>query len=203
MSKVVALDIDGCLADFTTSHANNLIKLNGSDPLPEGWRNDPNWPQNWDWDSLAFPPLVVEAAYRLFHETGNKFWETLSPVDNAQWVLSQLNKEVKKGDLDLYFLTHRMGHRAKLQTEKWLYEHGVDYPTVITGSNKIPFLRTVEASFFIDDKPDTISKVEKVSREEKWPNFRLFIKDAPYNRTVYQVERARTVQEALTVAEIL
>jgi len=202
--KIVALDIDGCLADFNTSYGKLLANLNGKDLCPEGWEMDPEFPKVWNWERAAgYSTAVENATWKTIVGVGNKFWQELTPYTGVPETLGKLNESVKAGKINLYFLTDRMGDRAKLQTEKWLYEYGVDYPTVILGGDKVPFLKTVRANFFIDDKPSTLVTVYSVSKNENWPDFSLYALDMPYNREVPQVKRAASVFEAMKDAGVL
>lgn len=182
--KIICLDIDGVLANFSHAYAELLIKVEG-DKLPDRWWDDPNWPAVWYWERAAgySKDAELEVWNNYIMRRGSRFWQTLEPMDDARETLMVLNGLVKNGTIECYFLTHRMGDRAKLQTETWLYENGFDYPTVLLGGDKVPYLRQLKANFFIDDKIETFNDVARVSHDEKWDwNFDLYLKDAPYNQ---------------------
>ena len=202
--KIVTLDIDGCLADFTSAYAAALIAEDG-DRLPEGWQDSPDWPGVWYWEREAGYGKDVEK--RVWDEyilkEDSAFWENLEPMHGAREVLMELNGLVKAGKAETYFVTHRMGDRAKLQTEKWLYNHGCDYPTVFMAGDKIPVLRFLKPDFFIDDKPETVSAVadsDSVMRDG------LFLKMAPYNKDLWsdpRFQKAASVKDALITAGVI
>ena len=199
MSKL-ALDLDGCFFDFSSSYADLLIEVSGQDLLPEGWRTDPEFPKTWFWERAAgYSPEVEKEVWENHILTNNKFWRELDLLPYAKETLTYLNGLWRKGS-EIYFISHRMGEKAKKQTEEALYDHGMDYPCVVFAADKVPYWRLIGTNFFIDDKPLTVIEVARVAKEEKWKNFRLFLQDAPYNREVSGVERAKTVKEALEKA---
>lgn len=183
----LGVDIDGCLANFTDSYSKHLSQVTGL-VFPKA---SDAWPTEWYWDRAAGVNKDDEAKVwkEVITAEGSDFWETLDHLDGAPATIKQLNRLAKAGH-DVYFLTHRMGDKAKLQTEKWLYERGVDYPTVVMSGTKLPLVRAIGIQFFIDDKPETI--------EEMHDNVKLlYIKDAPYNRHVKVGKRVKSVREAL------
>lgn len=193
------IDVDGVLANFTDAYAKALTRRTGIEfPVASA-----DWPTSWFWERDA--GVTKEQESETWHHDiiqSRTFWQRLSPVPNAKPALKHLNKMTQRGD-EVYFITNRMGDLAKLQTERWLYAHGVNYPTVIVTGDKVPFLRALKANFFIDDKPDTVMDVGRVAAEEKWENFNLFLFDTPYNRVQHypnNVQRAGTVLEAIAQA---
>lgn len=195
----LCIDVDGVLANFTDAYASALKRRTGIE-FPKA---SADWPTSWYWERDAGVTKEQEEETWLKDIIQSKtFWQRLDPVPNAKPTLKQLNQMAQRGD-QVYFITNRMGTSVKLQTERWLYSHGINYPTVIVTGDKIPFLRALKANFFIDDKPETIMDAGRVSEEEKWENFQPFIFDTPYNRVqTYpnNVQRSNTVLEALAQA---
>lgn len=194
-----AIDIDGVLANFTDAYASALTRRTGI-VFP---KMSEDWPTSWYWDRDA--GVSKQDEEETWHKDiiqSRTFWQRLEPHENAKPAIKQLNTMAQRGD-QVYFITHRMGTNVKLQTERWLYNQGMNYPTVIVTGDKTPFLRALKVNFFIDDKPQTIIDVGQAAEKEKWDNFNLFLFDRPYNRVgVYpnNVQRARTVLEALAQA---
>lgn len=140
------------------------------------------FPTVWNFEAPAGVPkdkmsLVWE---KVIMQEGSTFWQTLPPIDKDKGVFSQLNHLSKSGH-DIYFLTHRMGSQAKLQTEKFLYEQGIDYPTVLLSGNKFPLIQSLQLDVFIDDKLETINEVALEVVRYKMST-QVYLKDAPYNR---------------------
>lgn len=202
--KVLAFDVDGCFANFTKAYGELLTKVSG-DKLPQGWQDDPNFPSQWYWEQPAGFSKEVETKVwqKYITQQGSQFWKNLEPLPTARETLMFLNSLIKQGKAECYFLTHRMGYSAKFQTEEFLYANGLDYPTVILAADKIPWLRLLKANFFVDDKPETVADLAKVAAGEKWPDFQLYLKHAPYNRELQgEVSGAPTVKDALIAAGI-
>lgn len=202
---VLAIDIDGVLADFNRSYGRTFIKISGEDKFPAGWEDqlaDNEFPPVWSWEGFyGYSPEVEKKVWTEAIFESKDFWRNLDPLPHTRWTLAVLNARAKAGD-DVYFLTNRAGQRAKTQTEMWLYEHGMNFPTVILSGDKTPLLRALKVNFFVDDKPETIVDAAAVAASEGWKDFQLFIRDAPYNRqtTVPNCQRVGSVKEALITA---
>ena len=178
----LAFDLDGCFFNFTSAYADLLIKVSGKDLLPEGWRTDPNFPAEWYWErSAGYSPEVEKEVWDKYILKGSKFWKDLEPMPYATEVAAFLNDLWKQGK-EIYFISHRMGNKAKKQTEESLYYLGIDYPCVLLEGNKAPLLRLLKPNFYIDDKPSTVKDISVTAQREQWQDFNLFLKTAPYNK---------------------
>lgn len=173
----LAIDLDGCLANFTHAFGDLLIEHTDENLLGERWKEDPAFPSTWNWHLAAgYTDAQSERAWRHV-TTSDKFWLTLKPLDGAVGSLKQLNRLSKYGH-DVYFITHRVGRKAKWQTEEWLETHGMEHPTVILSGNKVPILAGIDADFFIDDKLQTVTDAVA----QFGGGMTVMLKDAPYNR---------------------
>jgi 5' nucleotidase, deoxy (Pyrimidine), cytosolic type C protein (NT5C) len=195
----LGIDIDGCLANFNKAYGNLLIQVTGVNLLPSEWDSHPDFPGVWDWDSaVGYSTQDIQAAWTKI-VTSPRFWESLEPLDNAKDTVKALNRLGKKG-AEIYFLTHRMGLRSKVQTERWLYNLGMDYPTVILTGNKAPIAQNLGLTFFVDDKVENVNAVAIA-----WPKAQTFVVDRLYNRENREagVKPATSVPDALKQAGIL
>ena len=173
----LAIDIDGCLANFTHAFGDLLIEDSGVNLLGPDWKNDPGFPGTWNWHHDAGYNLdQIGRAWRYVAE-GETFWRDLKPLDSAAATIQQLNRLAGWGH-DVYYVTHRAGKKAKRQTEEWLNSFGMEHPTVILSGQKMPILVATDVNFFIDDKPDTVNEVYRNMGQD----ITVFLKDAPYNR---------------------
>lgn len=160
--KRVCLDIDGVLADFNTAYHDLLVLVTGEDKFPQDY--DPTQPPVWHWEHHFGYTSEQEALVWTNHILKSPdFWVKLKPLKDASRVLFALDQMVRFNEIELYFITNRHGLNAKLQTEKWLYNHGVSYPTVLIAADKLPLLRTLNPAFYIDDKLETANDVQGVS----------------------------------------
>jgi len=176
----LAIDIDGVLAGFTDACSALITEVSGV-TFP---KESKEWPTVWSWEKVeGVTHDHMSLVWGEIMREGSNFWEKLKPTEECRRCLKQLNW-LSKRDNEVYFLTNRMGHRAKYQTERFLYEHGMDFPTVILSGDKIPLILDLGIDFFIDDKPDTVydlyqhaERVELSTEGRQW-----FLLDAPYNR---------------------
>ena len=196
MAKL-GIDCDGVIADWNKAYAYLLIEEDGN-RFPEGY--DISNPPCWNWDTYFGYDLAVQAKVWKHIKSDPLFWQQLEPLEGAKEAIRYLNKMAKAGD-DVYYLTNRTGYKVKQQTEKFLYELGADYPTVVITADKIPVIRALGIDFFIDDRLDMVNEVARVAEEEKL-FIRLFLKDAPWNQTGRRADLkiASSLKDALTQA---
>lgn len=176
---ILGIDVDGVLADFNTSFAEAMIEVTGVDQFPKNWREgikDKTYPNTWNWDLDA--GYNKEQSRKVWEQgilTSSKFWKSLAPLSGAQEAIKQFNRLSNEGH-EVYFLTHRNGKKAKQQTEEWLYDLGMNYPTVLLTGNKLPVIANLGVNFFIDDK---LATVNEVYRAKVVKNLYLF--NSPWN----------------------
>lgn len=196
MTKL-ALDLDGVFFDFCTPYADLLIEVDGVDRLPEGWRKDPEKHMpTWFWERHYGYTKEVEAEVWQKHILPSKdFWFKLKPLPYARETLAELNQLQKEGH-EIYYLSHRHGETAMLQTQRSLYEHGIDYPSVILTGNKRDVIKALGIEFFVDDKLETVNELWDMVGKH------FYLKDAPYNREgrLKEVKVIGSAKEALQKA---
>jgi uncharacterized HAD superfamily protein len=162
----IAFDIDGVLANFTEAYAKRLVKVSGKNRLPK-----PLTLPCWDWDAY-YGYTKQEIADTIENVAQDKlFWQKLKPIPESE-VFARI--QALSSDNDVYFITNRFGVSCKQQTEKWLYNQGISYPTVIISSKKLPIITSLGIEFFVDDKLETMNEMPKKA------NF--FLIDADYNK---------------------
>lgn len=198
MSRVICVDIDGVLSEFTNSYTALLTKLTGITFPPSG----PAFPLEWNFEaSYGVTPAQVRLAWQTI-EADPTFWLHLDQRPGTLNTLVRLDRRVYQELDEVYFLTHRAGAGVKQQTEHWLRSYGMRNPTVLICGDKAPILDSLGASFFIDDKPDTVLAVAEWYdwfEEDSVLKGHLYLHDAPYNQHVNQlgVQRVDSLQEAL------
>lgn len=198
---VLGIDIDGVLADFTTAYADLLVEITGSDLLPKGWREgivNKTFPTSWNWDlDAGYTKEQTRQVWERGILTSAKFWRSLQALPGAQDAIKQFNKLSNEGH-EVYFMTHRMGKKAKQQTEEWLYDHGMNYPTVLLSGDKTPLLANLGAKFFIDDKVATMNDVLRAGVVGE----HLYIINSPWNNEGRErgLKAAHSAVDALQIA---
>ena len=198
----IGCDIDGCLADFTHSYAELLVKTSGRNLIPneEYLVNPPTW--NWD-RAAGYTKAEEQAAWNEIAK-GDGFWRNLKPLPLGLAAMTLLNRARYAGH-DVYFITHRMGKNAKKETESWFYRYDCDIATVLVAQDKLPIIKALELDFYIDDKPETIQECADALEAGNLPHLKhLFIINYAYNQHVEResVKRVGSVIEALRLAKV-
>lgn len=169
----LAFDIDGCIADFSTAYKKRLLKITGEDYFQSTWT--PNDITVWDWDVEAgYTKDQIAATWESILADG-LFWEKLKPIPGAVEAMNRVN--VLSKEHSVYFITNRSGRRCKQQTEKFLYDIGINYPTVLLASNKLPILQALKIDFFVDDKLETMVETRKLGKQH------FYLLETGYNQT--------------------
>jgi 5'(3')-deoxyribonucleotidase len=185
---VIGIDVDGVLACFESGFKRKL-ELVRPDVLPKTftWRDI----DTWDWDLKAgYTKLESGKAWDLVKEdTG--FWISLEAYADTRRFMRDL--AFLTSDDDVYFITNRMGVRAKVQTETWLRMNGWDTrPTVILAANKGLVCQALYADFYLDDKNSHVEGVKALS-----PRTRGFMLKRGWNTPVEGVPTIRCLREYL------
>lgn len=155
------------------------------------------FPPVWQWDrAMGITPEEEKYTWERDILNSSNFWKNLDPYPNTKPAIRWLNRLTYSGN-EVYFITNRPGTKAKLQTEKWLYNLGMNYPTVIVTGDKLPFLKALKADFFIDDKPDTILEVA----EANLPDLRLYVRTWAYNKDVEFPPNVRRTPDLLSALQ--
>lgn len=207
-TKRLAVDVDGVCALFTNAYAELLAYEASGCKLPAGWEKDPTFPPQWNWESqYGYDAATVKRVWEDHILAKDGFWKSLDPLPGTYYAMRRLNWLANDGKAEVYFLTHRMGNKAKQQTEKWLYDKGgIDYPTVIlSGPDKLPLLRALNPDFFLDDKAETLLELIKAAERERWLEGKhYYLKTAPYNLGAAhpKLKRADSLEDALRKADL-
>lgn len=166
---VIAIDVDGICANFTDAYAKRLVKVTGENFLPK-----PLTLPCWDWDKhYGYTSDQIQATWESITKDA-LFWQKLDPIPSPA-VFARLN--VIAQTHPTYFITNRMGVKCKQQTEKFLYEAGINYPTVLITGNKKPVIEALKVEFFIDDRLDTMNELVGLKKDH------FYLQDEEYNRT--------------------
>ena len=126
----LALDVDGCYADFNTPFIDLVYQQTGirlpavSDSFPSSWSYHLDGGVNAAQDKDLWRHISASQT----------FWLDLAPLPTAVEALTRLDKARTKAGMrwkEPLWITSRPGSTAKLQTEKWLTMHGYARPEVI------------------------------------------------------------------------
>lgn len=142
----IGFDIDGVLADFNAAFIDRIVQVTGVDLFPARPFDIPCWnyPEHYGYtaDQMTYVWHSIK--------TDRGFWYSLHPYPGVNEALRVLRLARSHGH-DIYFVTARPGHHAKLQTEHWLIDNGMTNPTVLISPHKMRCARAVELDAYIDD----------------------------------------------------
>lgn len=188
--SVVQFDIDGVLADFIRGYT-RLGKKYG---LTETGDND-----NARYGTVHLHG-DVELEDQLWREikASPTFWMLL-PEHVTRTTFQRIN--ALQDQHDVVFATNRPGLHAKWQTQQWLKNQGVEYPTVVVTAKKGEFARAAGVTHCIEDKAGNAVYIAYEN-----PGIVSCLVDRPYNRFPAdvlgsKVRRVASVDEFLDLVE--
>ncbi len=199
MASVIAIDIDGVLADFNGPFLVELRKDYGG-PLSSVSFNC------WGWADAAFGR---SKARRTFARLLPSWWGDLPPLA-TEAEFARLRSLVEDGHFDVHFVTNRpvAAYRA---TELWLANTIECDPsdfTLVCLKDKANYCAKVGAVCLIDDKPENIIEVIEYNKTKQpfWPSIMPILFSQPWNEGVEVANggdwywRATSLTEALDMA---
>lgn len=167
--RIIALDIDGVLADFVygfTLMARNRI----NSTIPLTWTHE-----QVRWDSFkGMDDIQIKATWQQI-DASPVFWKTLPSLIpyKAKDSLHALAYVT-----DLYFTTsRRLGVDVVKQTREWLQDHtGITHPNVIITARKGEVAAAINADYLLDDKAGNV-----IYAKYHNPKTQCFVLNRPYN----------------------
>lgn len=167
----IGIDLDGCLADFNTSFIRKVVIVTGRNLFPEGYA-----PTEWNYpETLGYTRDEVSKVWNVIKSNRN-FWARLDCYHGEKVVqaLDLLNTRQAYGD-EVYFITSRVGYKAKEQSEAWLRYHGMAHPTVLISSEKGLCALALKLDAYIDDNVDNV-----MAMRVQAPNCKGFLCSRPW-----------------------
>jgi FMN phosphatase YigB (HAD superfamily) len=151
---MVALDIDGVLADFVPPFVRVLEKRAGNGAIDLQSITDPNFSNH--------PYLSKEIVSQCILEVSNDpaFWQQLAPLPPPEhWrALNTLSRQER-----LVFITHRYERETYdigRVTCDWLKKHGITQPVVyFTQNHKSELIGELGVDLFVDDRHENCRDV--------------------------------------------
>jgi len=174
----VGFDIDGVLANFHDGFNAVLAEVGGR-PAPS--KMGDNGPEQWDWFTGDYTPEEISSAWARV-KTSDKFWSSLEQTENMQRLISAWSNIPLRHDI--YFITHRTGHEAKIQTENWLKSRlGKRREiTVLMSGDKAGIASSLALDLYIDDKPENVNSVAANRRDLEQNYTKVFLQLRRYNQ---------------------
>jgi hypothetical protein len=156
---IVALDIDGVVADFLPPFLHRLAECAGGGPIDPHSVTDPSFTNHPFLSQEIISRCMVEVSY----DAG--FWRELTPLPSAgEWLaLDQLSRENK-----LIFITHRYERETydiSRVTCDWLRKHGISNPVVyFTQNHKSELIAKLAVELFVDDRHENCREAAENSQ---------------------------------------
>ncbi len=212
MSLRLACDLDGTLANMEAAlrhEAEQLfgpgVSLRGVTALVEDGAPDGDSVTTAERAetpvSPGTPPLTRRQLRQLWDRVLKRenFWQTLAEIEPGS--VARLAAMAAQHHWEVIFLTQRppcAGHTAQRQSQRWLHDHGFEFPSVyvINGSRG----RVADAlglDVVIDDRPENCLAVVTESRARALLVWRDTPASAPAAATEFGIEPVFSVAEAL------
>ena len=169
---MIALDIDGVLADFVSPFLRLLERRVGGGPIDATSITDPNFQSHPFLTKEIIYDCMVDASY------DPEFWRVLAPLPSqSQWQsLNRLSIEHQ-----VVFITHRWvrdTYDINQVTCDWLRRHGIDNPVVhFTQEKKSELVNQLEVELFVDDRHENCEDVATQTEAV------VMMPHRPYNQT--------------------
>lgn len=157
---VVGIDLDGVVADFNSAYINLVKRITGEDLFPAGYVKDDIL--TWSYpETFGYTKAQISGVWDWIAQD-DEFWFNLKPLEGAEEFLTWLHYEEMFKPLDVYFITSRVGHCVKSQSEEWLVQHGWGgsfSPTVLISSEKGECCHALKIDHYLDDKNENLADV--------------------------------------------
>jgi phosphoglycolate phosphatase-like HAD superfamily hydrolase len=177
-NKVIMLDIDGVLADFSEGYR-SIERKRG---LPETFAVK--------WDDMSNKEVWNEI------KNSATFWMELQPTQ--EFIKSPaLWQVLNDRSYDVYFTSSRVGVDVRRQTQYWLRSFGIRYPGVIISSRKGEVAKAIKATHCLDDKAGNALAVSWMA-----PGCKSYLLNTPYNQFDHEVIGGK-VSRVDSVAEFI
>jgi len=189
MRKIIGVDIDGVLADFTGT-ARKLCKN-----LFNGRPDDSSIQTGWGFDSLGISKDEENLMWKAIDSIPN-WWMTLEKLPQT-YMLEQLIGEGHR----VIFITNRKdgaGVPVDLQSAIWLKEkHRLRHANVVLSDDKGPVAKGLKLDYYIDDRDKNVLEVLQAA-----PNCKTFMCRWPWKPS-FQDGFPRTVDNFNEFAKIV
>lgn len=180
--KTIGFDIDGVLANFSTSYMRLIILMTGKNLFAEGdWTHPPSW--DWDLDRGYTKDERRAAFLAIGNNEGptKDFWANLGSLVRPEDTGSVILWNSLCTSHNVYFATQRVGPSSREQTERWLQQNlGLwAKPTVLITAPGVKgyVAKALALDAYLDDNWDNGLHCLQES-----PKTNTFLFDTSYNR---------------------
>lgn len=172
---VLGFDVDGPLAIFDEAYQALTVEVTGRNLFPGPVPVD--GPPTWDWPQhYGYSDEEMKRVWAVIRGS-DTFWDMLAPAPGMQALARVWHR---LNDVDTYFVTARVGTRAKAQTERFLYFYlpgHRPHPTVLLSPHKAEVVKALGITHYIDDNLENVGNTAIHNRKTK-----VYLLDRAYNR---------------------
>jgi hypothetical protein len=186
----VAFDMDGTVADMHTMLRREAERLFGAGSAPDlsavqaeatdGGKRESEAPAD-------IPPVVARDDLRLERDQWRTLWDHVERIENFWTTLPELEPGIiariaataQTRRWDVLFITTRpptAGETTQIQTQRWLREHGFEYPSVcVLERSRGKLASVLQLDAVVDDRPENCLAVAMDSKAKPvliWPGGR-------------------------------
>lgn len=169
----LGIDVDGVLADFVSA-----FRLEAQTVLG---REFPHFSSSWNFSNWNITKAEETKVWDHIEATDNWFYLYLNSLPGVSQNIPWLTNEH-----EVYFITTRIqtaGLPIQRQTEMYLSDLGVEFPTVIVTRDKGPIAAALQLDAFLDDKFENVARVAECSSKTK-----PYLMGASYNSS-YEIPK--------------
>ena len=219
----VGFDLDGTVADMHSVLKRAALDLFGEDVVRDAERQSPP-PQEAGAEptgQTSDPPDDDQAtrpvlqALHLSSRQQSQLWDHVKKIENFWNTLPELEpgiikrvaRNVVERRWEVIFLTTRpstAGDLVQLQSQRWLHEHGFEYPSVfVVRRSRGRIADALGLDAFVDDRPDNCLDVAVESKAKVILVWQGDPKDIPAGAKRIGVQPVQTISEAVSLLEKL
>jgi len=223
----VGFDLDGTVADMHSALKREAISLFGEDVVRDAEVQPPSQQEAGGEQAglkadSAVPgsdeEQVARPAMQELHLTARQqsqlwdhvkkienFWNTLPELEPG--IIKRLARNVDERRWEIIFLTTRpatAGDLVQLQSQRWLHDHGFEYPSVfVVRRSRGRIADALGLDAFVDDRPENCLDIAVDSTAKVILVWHGNLKDIPAGAKSIGVQPVQTISEALALLEKL
>lgn len=186
--KVLMIDLDGVLVDFSTAFTSLCKQFDPSVQVTSAMKQ-----QNWDYTEIN--PSIVKLAWQYVDKTPGWWTKPFALINQQELGLLNSLRQTN----EVIFCTSRGSNvcdPVSRQSIEWLEAVGIHKPSVVISKNKGEIARAIKATHSIEDRPQNAAMIHWLTDGK----CKSYLIDRPYNEKAdlpKQVKRVQSLEEFL------